>query len=108
GTVGTVMDRPVGVHGACQQLGAAEIDADDASLGHAGHLTVRTSPWPTRTTTAPTPRTRPARGSSRAATTTAWTRARTIARSTRSTVAGGASTRAAGSAARAGRAGEIP
>ena len=31
--------RSVGVHGAGQQLGAAEIDADHASLGHAGHLT---------------------------------------------------------------------
>ena len=45
--VGTVMDRSVRVHGAGQQLGAAEIDADHASLGHAGHLTARTSPWPT-------------------------------------------------------------
>ena len=75
GAVGTVMDRSVSVHGAGQQLGAAEIDADHASLGHAGHLTARTSPWPTKTT-APTPRTRRAPGSSRAATTTASTRAR--------------------------------
>ena len=45
------MDAQVSVHRAGQQLGAAEIDADDASLGHAGHLT---APWQT---TAPTPRT---------------------------------------------------
>ena len=38
-TVGTVMDREVRVDRAGQELGAAEVDADDASLEHAGHDT---------------------------------------------------------------------
>ena len=59
--VGTVMDRQISVQRAGQQLGSAEIDADDASLGHAGHITAP-PPWPT-TTTAPTPPTAPARAS---------------------------------------------
>ena len=37
------MDREIRVHSPGEQLGAAEIDADDASLGHAGHIT-RSSP----------------------------------------------------------------
>ena len=38
-TIGTVMDREVGVDRAGQELGAAEVDAYDASLDHAGHHT---------------------------------------------------------------------
>src|SRR5215217_3044939 len=57
--IGTVMDREVGVDRAGQELGAAEVDAYDASLDHAGHH-IAPPPWPTPTTSRNTPSTAPA------------------------------------------------
>ena len=57
-TVGTVMDAEVGVDRAGQELGAAEVDAYDASLDHAGHHTAL-PPWPTTTNSLSTPSTAP-------------------------------------------------